>query len=47
MHEWSLAVAALPGGQIAAVSSGPATVLQQVKAGKLRVLGSAGLTNQL
>ena len=32
------AVVALLGGQIDAVSSGPATVLQQVKAGKLRVL---------
>ena len=32
------AVVALLGGQIDAVSTGPATVLQQVKAGKLRVL---------
>ena len=47
MHESSLAVAALLGGQIDAVSSGPATVLKQVKAGKLRVLGSAGLTSPL
>jgi tripartite-type tricarboxylate transporter receptor subunit TctC len=31
-------VVALLGGQIQAVSSGPATVLQHVKAGKLRVL---------
>ena len=40
------AVVALLGGQIDAVSSGPATVLQQVRAGKLRVLahwGSASL----
>ena len=36
------AVVALLGGQIEAVSSGPATVLQQVKAGKLRVLGHWG-----
>ena len=36
------AVLALLGGQIDAVSSGPATVLQQVKAGKLRVLGHWG-----
>jgi len=36
------AVVALLGGQIDAVSSGPATVLQQVKAGKLRVLGHWG-----
>ena len=36
------AVVALRGGQIDAVSSGPATVLQQVKAGKLRVLGHWG-----
>jgi tripartite-type tricarboxylate transporter receptor subunit TctC len=35
-------VVALLGGQIDAVSSGPATVLQQVKAGKLRVLGHWG-----
>jgi len=38
------AVAALLGGQIDAVSSGPATVLQHVKAGKLRVLGHWGST---
>ena len=38
------AVVALLGGQIDAVSSGPATVLQQVKAGKLRVLGHWGST---
>ena len=36
------AVVALLGGQIDAVSSGPATVLQQVKAGKLRILGHWG-----
>jgi tripartite-type tricarboxylate transporter receptor subunit TctC len=36
------AVAALLGGQIDAVSSGPATVLQHVKAGKLRVLAHWG-----
>jgi len=36
------AVVALLGGQIEAVSSGPATVLQHVKAGKLRVLGHWG-----
>ena len=36
------AVVALLAGQIDAVSSGPATVLQQVKAGKLRVLGHWG-----
>ncbi|MGB4117157.1 MAG: tripartite tricarboxylate transporter substrate binding protein [Polaromonas sp.] len=36
------AVLALLGGQIDAVSSGPATVLSQVKAGKLRVLGHWG-----
>lgn len=36
------AVVALLGGQIDAVSSGPATVLQQVKAGKLRVIGHWG-----
>jgi tripartite-type tricarboxylate transporter receptor subunit TctC len=34
------AVVALLGGQIDAVSSGPATVLQHVKAGKLRVLAT-------
>ena len=38
------AVLALLGGQIDAVSSGPATVLSQVKAGKLRVLGHWGST---
>jgi tripartite-type tricarboxylate transporter receptor subunit TctC len=32
------AVVALLGGQIQAVASGPATVLQQVKAGKLRAI---------
>jgi tripartite-type tricarboxylate transporter receptor subunit TctC len=36
------AVIALLGGTIDAVSSGPATVLQQVKAGKLRVLAHWG-----
>ena len=36
------AVVALLGGQIEAVSSGPATVLQHVKAGKLRVLAHWG-----
>lgn len=36
------AVVALLGGQIDAVSSGPATVLQHVRAGKLRVLGHWG-----
>ena len=36
------AVVALLGGQIDAVSTGPATVLQQVKAGKLRVLAHWG-----
>jgi tripartite-type tricarboxylate transporter receptor subunit TctC len=36
------AVVALLGGQIDAVSSGPATVLQHVKAGKIRVLGHWG-----
>ena len=36
------AVVALLGGQIDAVSSGPATVLQQIKAGKLRALGHWG-----
>jgi tripartite-type tricarboxylate transporter receptor subunit TctC len=36
------AVVALLGGQINAVSSGPATVLQHVKAGKLRVLAHWG-----
>ena len=38
------AVVALLGGQIDAVSSGPATVLQQAKAGKLRVLAHWGTT---
>jgi tripartite-type tricarboxylate transporter receptor subunit TctC len=38
------AVVALLGGQIQAVSSGPATVLQHVKAGKLRVLAHWGNT---
>lgn len=36
------AVVALLGGQIDAVSTGPATVLQHVKAGKIRVLGHWG-----
>lgn len=36
------AVVALLGGQIDAVSSGPATVLQHIKAGKLRALGHWG-----
>jgi tripartite-type tricarboxylate transporter receptor subunit TctC len=36
------AVVALLGGQIQAVASGPATVLQQVKSGKLRVLAHWG-----
>ncbi|HWP10711.1 MAG TPA: tripartite tricarboxylate transporter substrate binding protein [Ramlibacter sp.] len=36
------AVVALLGGQIDAISSGPATVLQHVKAGKLRVLAHWG-----
>jgi len=36
------AVLALLGGQIEAVSTGPATVLQHVKAGKIRVLGHWG-----
>lgn len=39
------AVVALLGGQIDAVSSGPATVLQQVKAGKLRVLAHWGVAS--
>jgi tripartite-type tricarboxylate transporter receptor subunit TctC len=39
------AVVALLGGQIQAVSSGPATVLQHVKAGKLRVLAHWGNGN--
>ncbi len=38
------AVVALLGGQIDAVSSGPATVLQHVRAGKLRVLAHWGNT---
>jgi tripartite-type tricarboxylate transporter receptor subunit TctC len=38
------AVVALLGGQIDAISSGPATVLQHVKSGKLRVLGHWGNT---
>jgi tripartite-type tricarboxylate transporter receptor subunit TctC len=38
------AVVALLGGQIQAVSSGPATVLQHVRAGKLRVLAHWGTT---
>ncbi len=38
------AVVALLGGQIDAVSSGPATVLQHIKAGKLRALGHWGNT---
>ncbi len=36
------AIVALLGGQIDAVSTGPATVLQHVKAGKVRVLGHWG-----
>ena len=36
------AVLAMLGGQIEAVSTGPATVLQHVKAGKIRVLGHWG-----
>lgn len=36
------AVVALLGGQIDAVASGPATILQHVKAGKLRALGHWG-----
>ena len=36
------AVLALLGGQIEAVSTGPSTVLQHVKAGKIRVLGHWG-----
>jgi tripartite-type tricarboxylate transporter receptor subunit TctC len=39
------AVLALLGGQIDAVSTGPATVLQQVKAGKLRVLAHWGTSS--
>jgi tripartite-type tricarboxylate transporter receptor subunit TctC len=38
------AVTALLGGHIAALASGPSAVLQQVKAGKLRVLASWGPT---
>jgi tripartite-type tricarboxylate transporter receptor subunit TctC len=38
------AVVALLGNQIDAVSSGPATVLQHIKAGKLRALGHWGTT---
>jgi tripartite-type tricarboxylate transporter receptor subunit TctC len=38
------AVVALLGGQVDAVASGPATVLQHVKAGKLRVLAHWGTT---
>jgi tripartite-type tricarboxylate transporter receptor subunit TctC len=38
------AVVALLGGQIDAVSSGPATVLQHIKAGKLRALAHWGTT---
>jgi tripartite-type tricarboxylate transporter receptor subunit TctC len=38
------AVIALLGGQVDAVASGPATVLQHVKAGKLRVLAHWGTT---
>jgi tripartite-type tricarboxylate transporter receptor subunit TctC len=36
------AVVALLGGQVDALSTGPATVLQHVKAGKIRVLGHWG-----
>ena len=36
------AIVAMLGGQIDAVSTGPATVLQHVKAGKIRVLGHWG-----
>jgi tripartite-type tricarboxylate transporter receptor subunit TctC len=36
------AIVALLGGQIDAISTGPATVVQHVKAGKLRVLGHWG-----
>ena len=39
------AVVALLGSQIDAVSSGPATVLQHIKAGKLRVLAHWGTTS--
>jgi tripartite-type tricarboxylate transporter receptor subunit TctC len=38
------AVVALLGNQVDAVSSGPATVLQHIKAGKLRALGHWGTT---
>jgi tripartite-type tricarboxylate transporter receptor subunit TctC len=38
------AVVALLGGQVDALSTGPATVLQHVKAGKIRVLGHWGNT---
>ena len=38
----SPAIVAMLGGQIDAVSTGPATVLQHVKAGKIRVLGHWG-----
>ncbi len=38
------AVVALLGGQVDALSTGPATVLQHVKAGKLKVLGHWGAT---
>ena len=38
------AVIALLGGQVDALSTGPATVLQHVKAGKIRVLGHWGNT---
>ena len=41
------AVIALLGGQIDAVSTGPATVLQHVKAGKLRVLAHWGTSSLL
>jgi len=39
------AIIALLGGQIDAISTGPATVLQQVKAGKLRVLAHWGTSS--
>ena len=38
------AVVALLGGQVDAISTGPATVLQQVKSGKIRVLAHWGTT---
>ena len=38
------AVVALLGGQVDALSTGPATVLQHVKAGKIKVLGHWGTT---